>query len=147
MNYMLMGGALLVLILGYIMMSGGGSDDPNVFAGDYELSDDSFEKLQEGDYAIDAGVVSQLESFRNQEFESEDELMEAVKGKLGDAIFNDNFFQIRSAMTIHADMFSFRRITFAPLVVILGYVCLVFAIMYRPKGDGGVIEATARYQQ
>ena len=30
-NYILMGAGLLVLLLGYILLSGGGSDDPNVF--------------------------------------------------------------------------------------------------------------------
>lgn len=34
-NYILMGIGLLVLILGYIFLSGGGSDDPNVF--NYEM--------------------------------------------------------------------------------------------------------------
>ena len=30
-NYILMGAGLLLLALGYILLSGGGSDDPNVF--------------------------------------------------------------------------------------------------------------------
>ena len=30
-NYMLMGVGLVVLALGYILLAGGGSDDPNVF--------------------------------------------------------------------------------------------------------------------
>lgn len=30
-NYILMGAGLIVLALGYILLSGGGSDDPNVF--------------------------------------------------------------------------------------------------------------------
>lgn len=31
MNYILMGAGLIVLVLGYILLSGGGSDDPNTF--------------------------------------------------------------------------------------------------------------------
>ena len=31
MNYILMGIGIVLLILGYILLSGGGSDDPNVF--------------------------------------------------------------------------------------------------------------------
>ena len=31
MNYVLMAAGLIVLALGYIMLSGGGSDDPNTF--------------------------------------------------------------------------------------------------------------------
>ena len=30
-NYILMGAGILLLTLGYILLSGGGSDDPNVF--------------------------------------------------------------------------------------------------------------------
>lgn len=30
-NYILLGAGLIILILGYILLSGGGSDDPNVF--------------------------------------------------------------------------------------------------------------------
>lgn len=31
------------------------------------------------------------------------------------------------------DIFSFRRITLAPIVVLLGFVTEIFAIMWRPK--------------
>lgn len=30
-NYILMGAGILLLALGYILLSGGGSDDPNIF--------------------------------------------------------------------------------------------------------------------
>ncbi|MBI1316441.1 DUF3098 domain-containing protein [bacterium] len=30
-NYLLMGAGLLLIALGYVLMNGGGSDDPNVF--------------------------------------------------------------------------------------------------------------------
>lgn len=31
-NYILMGVGVLLLVLGYVLLSGGGSDDPNVFS-------------------------------------------------------------------------------------------------------------------
>lgn len=30
-NYILMGAGLIILVIGYILLSGGGSDDPNTF--------------------------------------------------------------------------------------------------------------------
>lgn len=30
-------------------------------------------------------------------------------------------------------IFSFRRITLAPIVIILGFAVLIFTVMYRPK--------------
>ena len=63
-NYVLMLVGLGVVILGFLLMSGGGSDDP--------------------------------------------------------AVFNEA-------------MFSFRRITLAPIVVIAGFALEVYAIMWRPK--------------
>ena len=63
-NYLLMIIGLVVIILGFILMSGGGSDDPNVF---------------------DEGI------------------------------------------------FSFRRITLAPIVVLVGFIIEGVAIMYRPR--------------
>lgn len=65
-NYRLMIGGVLVVILGYILMIGGGTDDPNEFS---------------------------------------------------DAIF------------------SFRRITLAPIVVLLGYALIFFAILSRKKTE------------
>lgn len=63
-NYILMIIGLVVLVLGYVLMTGGGSDDPNVFS---------------------------------------------------------------------EEIFSFRRLTIAPLVIILGFVIEVIAIMKKPK--------------
>jgi hypothetical protein len=63
-NYVLMLTGLVVVLLGFVLMSGGGSDDP--------------------------------------------------------AVFNEK-------------MFSFRRITLAPILVIAGFVIEVVAIMHRPK--------------
>jgi len=63
MNYILMAAGIVILIIGFLMMSGGGSDDPNVF---------------------DEGI------------------------------------------------FSFRRITLAPIIVLIGFVVEGVAIMYRP---------------
>lgn len=66
-NYVLMLIGLAVIILGYILMSGGGSEDPNVF--------------------------------------NEDEL------------------------------YSFRRITLAPILIVAGFIFEIYAIMKRPKQD------------
>lgn len=62
-NYMLMIAGVVLLALGYILMIGGGSDDPNVFS---------------------------------------------------------------------YDLFSFRRITLAPILILLGFVVEIFAIMWNP---------------
>jgi hypothetical protein len=64
-NYMLLIGGVVTVILGYLLMSGGGSADPNVFNGE--------------------------------------------------------------------ELFSFRRITLAPLVILIGYVIVGAGIMYRSK--------------
>jgi hypothetical protein len=66
-NYILLGAGLLTLLIGYLLMSGGGSPDPNVFNAD--------------------------------------------------------------------ELFSARRITIAPIVVLIGYTLVGFAIMYKPKED------------
>ena len=65
-NYTIMVGGLLVLIIGFLLMVGGGSDDPEVFS---------------------------------------------------DALFG------------------FRRLTLAPILILLGYAIEIFAIMYRPKNQ------------
>ena len=64
MNYQLLLGGLVLLVIGFILMAGGGSDDPTKF---------------------DPG------------------------------------------------MFSFRRVTFGPIIVLIGFVLEGVAIMYRPK--------------
>lgn len=63
-NYKLMLIGLAIIIIGYVLMTGGGSDDPNVF---------------------------------------------------------------------NEEMFSFRRITLAPIVVLAGFRFEIYAIMYKPK--------------
>lgn len=63
-NFILMGIGLAVIVIGFILMSGGRSDDPNVF--------------NEG-------------------------------------------------------MFSFRRITLAPVIVFFGFIFQIYAIMKKPK--------------
>ncbi len=65
-NYIIMIVGVAVIILGYILMVGGGSDDPKVF---------------------------------------------------------------------NTDIFDFRRLTLAPIVIILGFIIEIFAIMKRPKTD------------
>jgi hypothetical protein len=64
-NYKLIIIGLVVVLLGFILMAGGGSEDPNVF--------------------------------------------------------------------LEEELFSFRRITLAPVLVIGGYVFIVYAIMKKPK--------------
>jgi Protein of unknown function (DUF3098) len=64
-NYILLLAGVVVVILGYLLMSGGGSADPNVFNGE--------------------------------------------------------------------ELFSFRRITLAPIVILMGYAAVGVGIMYRPK--------------
>ena len=63
-NYILMIIGLVVLAIGYVLMTGGGSDDPNVFS---------------------------------------------------------------------EEIFSFRRITLAPIIILLGFAIEVVAIMKKPK--------------
>ena len=65
-NYKLMAIGFGIIIIGFILMAGGGSDDPNVF---------------------------------------------------------------------NPDIFSFRRITLAPIVLLLGFVFEIYAIMKKPKDD------------
>ena len=40
---------------------------------------------------------------------------------------NEHFF--------NADIFSFRRITLAPIVTFIGFVSIIGAIIYKPKGN------------
>lgn len=63
-NYYILTAGILLIFLGYILMIGGGSDDPNVFS---------------------------------------------------------------------KDIFGFQRITLAPLVCFIGFITIIFAIMWRPK--------------
>ena len=63
-NYMMLIAGFVVIIIGFMLMSGGKSNDPNVFS---------------------------------------------------------------------EEIFSFRRITLAPIVVLSGFIFEIFAIMYRPK--------------
>ncbi len=71
MNYILMLVGLGIIGIGYILMIGGGSDDPNVFS---------------------------------------------------------------------EELFSFRRITLSPILILLGFVVEIFAIMYRPKNKKDAAE-------
>jgi hypothetical protein len=64
-NYMMLIGGVVLIILGYMLMSGGGSPDPNVFNGE--------------------------------------------------------------------ELFSDRRITVAPIVILIGYLIVGVGIMYRAK--------------
>ncbi len=65
-NYKLMAIGFAVIVLGFILLSGGGSDDPNVFS---------------------------------------------------------------------EDIFSFRRLTIAPIVLLIGFSFEIYAIMKKPKED------------
>ena len=64
-NYILLAVAFAVIVLGYVLMSGGGSDDPNVFNAD--------------------------------------------------------------------ELYSFRRITLAPILIFIGFIASGVAIMWKPK--------------
>lgn len=63
-NYILMAAGILILAIGYILLSGGGSDDPNTF---------------------------------------------------------------------NPEMFDSRRLTVAPILIVLGFVVEIFAIMFKSK--------------
>ena len=65
-NYKLMAIGFAIIVLGFILMAGGGSDDPNVF---------------------------------------------------------------------NPDIFSFRRLTIAPVILLIGFVFEIYAIMKKPKED------------
>lgn len=65
-NYQLMAIGFAVIVLGFILMAGGGSDDPNVF---------------------------------------------------------------------NPEIFSFRRITLAPVILLIGFVFEIYAIMKKPKSE------------
>ena len=65
-NYIILGAALAVIIFGFILMSGGGSDNPNEFS---------------------------------------------------------------------EEIFNFRRITLAPIVILIGYGLVVYAILKKPNSD------------
>jgi hypothetical protein len=67
MNYLMIIGGILMVIIGFLLMMGGGSEDPTVFQPE--------------------------------------------------------------------ELFSFRRITLAPAVVIAGYIVVIYAIIYRPKNQ------------
>jgi hypothetical protein len=133
-NYILLLIGIVIVVLGFTLMSGGGSDDPNVFKGDYELNDESFEQMA-GQFHMDADVVAKLEPLRNVVFAGEDELAAAAREKIGDAAFDHNYYGLRSATKIHADMFSSTRITLAPIVALLGYGFIFYAIMWKPRRE------------
>lgn len=125
---------VIIVILGFTLMSGGGSDDPNVFKGDYELNDESFEQMA-GQFHMDADVVAKLEPLRNVVFPGENELADAAREKLGADVFDHNYYGLRSATKIHADIFSTTRITVAPIVSLLGYGFIFYAIMWKPRKE------------
>jgi hypothetical protein len=65
-NYKLMAIGFAIIVVGFILLAGGGSDDPNVFS---------------------------------------------------------------------EDIFSFRRLTIAPIVLLFGFIFEIYAIMKKPKSD------------
>ena len=38
-----------------------------------------------------------------------------------------------STLEYNPDIYSFRRITIAPIVLIIGFTAMIFGIMYKPK--------------
>ena len=130
-NYLLLLGGVIIVVVGFMLMSGGGSDDPAIFAGTYSLDDNSFEMLAEGEFAVSAGIISNLESLRNKDFAGEDEISAEVLSLIGDEAFENSYYQIRSATNIQAEIFSPRRISIAPVVVLFGYGFILFGIMSK----------------
>lgn len=133
-NYLLLFAGVVIIILGFALMSGGGSDDPNVFKGDYSLNEESFQALTEGQFAIEEANRQKLQSLQGKVFETEDALLSAVAEALPGAS-DLTLWKIRSAEHIDADIFSGRRITLAPIVVLFGYGFVFFAIMYKEKSS------------
>lgn len=131
-NYLLLLVGVVIVILGFALMSGGGSDDPNEFRGDYSITDESIELLQT-EFKVDEAIISKLSSVKGQVFPSEGELNTALKSALGAADFDANYYELRSAATIDAAIFSTRRITIAPIVALLGYIFIIYAIMKKPS--------------
>ena len=131
-NYLLLFAGVVIIILGFALMSGGGSDDPNVFKGDYSLNEESFQALTEGQFAIEEADRQTLKSLQGKVFETEDALLSAVAKALPGAS-DLTLWKVRSAEHIDADIFSGRRITLAPIVVLFGYGFVFFAIMYKEK--------------
>lgn len=72
-NYILMGISVAIILLGFVLMSGGGSDDPQVF---------------------------------------------------------------------NPEIFSSRRIVLAPIVCVIGFVLMIYAILVRPKSNASDTERT-----
>ena len=130
-NYLLLLIGVIIVAVGFMLMSGGGSDDPAVFAGTYSLDDNSFEMLAEGEFAVSTDIMSKLESIRNKDFAGEDEIRAEVLSLIGDGAFDNSYYQIRSATNIQAEIFSPRRISIAPVVVLFGYGFILFGIMSK----------------
>ena len=133
-NYLLLFAGVVIIILGFALMSGGGSDDPNVFKGEYSLNADSFQALTEGQFAIEESDRQKLQALQGIVFEAEDALLSAVAQALPGAS-DLTLWKVRSAEHIDADIFSGRRITLAPIVVLFGYGFVFFAIMYKEKSS------------
>lgn len=131
-NYLFLFIGIAIIILGFFVMSGGGSDDPNVFKGDYSLNEQSFEKLS-NEFMVDPAIVDQLSSLKGKIFPGEQEIKEAMVGVLGQEVLKDNYYQLRSATHIDADIFNTRRLTIAPLIVIFGYAFIMYAILKKKK--------------
>lgn len=141
-NYVLLLAGVVIIILGFALMSGGGSDDPEVFKGDYSLNEESFARLTEGQFAIDEADRQKLSGLQGKVFETEEALLKEVRAALPAA--NDlTLWKIRSAEHIDADIFSARRITFAPIVVLFGYGFVFFAIMYKDKSSDSALKPLA----
>ena len=45
-----------------------------------------------------------------------------------------------SDTTYNPDIFSARRIKVAPIVCLLGFISMIYAVVYRPKGDNTIQE-------
>ncbi len=133
-NYIILLGGIAILVLGYFLMSGGGSTDPNVFLGEYILTDSSFE-LMNGEFAVSEDVIQKVSPLKDRVFESEELLLSELQTVLGNDLYEANRFKLRSSATINAELFSARRITIAPIIVLFGYLVILIGIMkkFKPK--------------
>jgi hypothetical protein len=131
-NYIYLLVGIAVVLLGFLLMSGGGSEDPDVFPGDYMLTDQSFDMMKD-EWKIDEATTAKLLPIKDKVFTEEAALLSEVEKLIGEESFKEHGYEVRSSVLIEADMFSSRRITLAPLIVLLGYAAILYAILHKAR--------------